>query len=257
MSETNRVWWVDALTPAVDFSGAERGGEMEPYALAGLGARVAAFLTDLAIQLPGLAAIFFGAVLWIPGSRRPLWLGVLVLALHLIAALYFVVFETATRGQTPGKSIWRLRAVSCTGQIARSGQLILRNLMRVIDSLPFGGAVGFLIAAFSRNEQRLGDLVARTVVIYDIPIRELLARAQVPPSVFSTSEDEYLLEGFLTRQSQLRPDIIPPIARQLAGYFHGKYPTDDVRLNNTYNDGRYLEFLDEFYHAEKQENPRG
>jgi len=44
---------------------------------------------------------------------------------------------------------------------------ITRNLLRTVDMLPFGYALGLLSSLFDPHGRRLGDLVASTVVIHD------------------------------------------------------------------------------------------
>ena len=85
---------------------------------------------------------------------------------------YFVVFETFFRGRTPGKRWAGLRVVSVKGGVIRWPQSLLRNLLRLVDSLPTGYLVGVVAIVISPRGQRLGDLVAGTVVIRE---REALA----------------------------------------------------------------------------------
>jgi uncharacterized RDD family membrane protein YckC len=87
--------------------------------------------------------------------------------------LYFVVFfgysmtlEWKLRGQTLGKRLFRLRVVDEGGRKLTFPQVAVRNLLRVVDILPVGYAVGGVASLFSRHAQRLGDFAAGTVVIY-------------------------------------------------------------------------------------------
>lgn len=78
---------------------------------------------------------------------------------------YFLFFETLLRGRTPGKMFTRLRVVSVEGRVVGWRQSLLRNLLRMVDSLPAGYLVGIVAMVASPRVQRLGDLVAGTVVI--------------------------------------------------------------------------------------------
>jgi uncharacterized RDD family membrane protein YckC len=78
---------------------------------------------------------------------------------------YAIVCEWRWRGQTIGKRLFRLRVIDSHGLRLRLSQIVLRNLMRVFDSLPLLYLVGAIACLFSRKLQRLGDLVANTVVV--------------------------------------------------------------------------------------------
>jgi uncharacterized RDD family membrane protein YckC len=78
---------------------------------------------------------------------------------------YAMGCEWRWRGQTVGKRLFRLRVIDSHGLRLRLSQIALRNLMRVFDSLPVLYLVGATACLFSRKLQRLGDLVANTVVV--------------------------------------------------------------------------------------------
>jgi uncharacterized RDD family membrane protein YckC len=78
---------------------------------------------------------------------------------------YMVVLETAWSGQTIGKRIMGLRVIQETGVRIGVTQSLLRNLVRPVDRLPFFYFVGGVFALFSESQQRLGDLLAGTIVV--------------------------------------------------------------------------------------------
>jgi uncharacterized RDD family membrane protein YckC len=82
----------------------------------------------------------------------------------LISTLYAIVLEWRWRGQTIGKRLFGLRVMDVHGLRLRLPQIALRNLLRLVDCLPFFYLLGGLTAVFSRNAQRLGDLAASTIV---------------------------------------------------------------------------------------------
>ena len=83
----------------------------------------------------------------------------------IFTTCYFLFFETLLRGRTPGKMLTRLRVVSIDGRVIGWRQSLLRNLLRMVDSLPMGHLVAIVAMLASPRVQRLGDLVAGTVVI--------------------------------------------------------------------------------------------
>jgi uncharacterized RDD family membrane protein YckC len=143
------------------------------FTLAGIGSRALALMIDYLILAFILVVI---ALTWsfifqqvtdfgvnIFGSDFGLWLiAISLLSLFFIYTGYFVFFETLWRGQTPGKSIAKIRVVRDDGRTVGLQQAALRALLRPIDEFLFIGA--FLIT-FSNREKRLGDLAAGTIVI--------------------------------------------------------------------------------------------
>ncbi len=139
---------------------AERGELLVP--VAGLGRRMVAGLADVAV-LAGAGLVVLALILAIvpsPSLSGPIAFAVLA----LVPVVGPLAFEIAWRGQTPGKRLLGLRVLSRDGGPARGGQLFLRNALRLVDFLPFGYFAGLTAMLFSRDGQRLGDLVGGTVV---------------------------------------------------------------------------------------------
>ena len=65
---------------------------------------------------------------------------------------------------TPGKWIVGIRVVGIDGVACGFWRALLRNLFRVADSM-LSFVVGMLAIAFTTNWQRVGDMVAKTVVV--------------------------------------------------------------------------------------------
>jgi uncharacterized RDD family membrane protein YckC len=91
--------------------------------------------------------------------------GVATLSYFVVSIGYGVLFEWWWRGQTIGKKLLRLRVVDAEALRLQFSQIVLRNLLRFIDSLPLFYFVGGLICWFSPKCQRLGDIAANTVVV--------------------------------------------------------------------------------------------
>lgn len=82
----------------------------------------------------------------------------------LIGFLYFVVFE-GTIGATPGKLAIGLRVVKTDGSGCGISSSVIRNVLRIVDALPFFYLVGIILIATSQRKQRLGDRLAGTLVV--------------------------------------------------------------------------------------------
>jgi uncharacterized RDD family membrane protein YckC len=87
-------------------------------------------------------------------------------ALVCIAAWWVLlpVLEGLT-GQTLGKAIFKIKTVKINGEKATVGNCIVRHLFDFIDSFPFFGITGLLVAGNNALKQRVGDLVAKTIVV--------------------------------------------------------------------------------------------
>ena len=137
------------------------------YRLAGIGARVGAHIVDVVAVvfgwiLAGTVAGYFGIVLQIS------LLG-LVYTLLLIAwpILYFCLLEGFWNGQTLGKKVAGLRVRLADGTPVTPLAAAARNLLRPADMLPIPYFSGIVAMFLNPRLQRLGDLVAGTVVVHE------------------------------------------------------------------------------------------
>lgn len=78
---------------------------------------------------------------------------------------YYMVFEITTNGQSPGKLALGLRVIKEGGYPISFGDSAIRNLVRVVDFLPFLYGTGLIVMLINGNWQRLGDLAAGTLVV--------------------------------------------------------------------------------------------
>ena len=142
--------------------------------------------------------------------------GLYLVALFLVFWAYPIVFEVLWRGQTPGKRVLGLRVVAGDGAPVGWLPAIVRNLLRSVDMLPFGYAVGLVACLCDRDSRRLGDLVADTVVVH-VPAR--IAHAPVPgvpalaPGQPLRSDEQAAIVAFGERA----PKLVPARQAELAG----------------------------------------
>ena len=138
--------------------------------LAGLGSRFGAAMLDVIIQ--GILLLVMALALTLAGSTLSgdlsvFLLGVGTLLVAIIVLGYYIVFEALNGGRTPGKVAFGIRVTSLDGSPLSLGAVGLRTLMRLVDFLPAAYAVGAIAIVSSGRNQRLGDMVADTVVIRD------------------------------------------------------------------------------------------
>ncbi len=168
--------------------------------------------------------------------------GVWLLLVFMTYWGYFVLFEVLRKGQTPGKKMMGLRVVCTSGERVGWGASFLRNLVRFGDMMPLLPqwqlwvlAVGFYFfgvasCLITQRFQRLGDLVADTVVVY---VREefldvtAALRASVTPSappMVLTREEQQAFIQFSERAStwsdSRKMEMIEPLAPLLGAGGH-------------------------------------
>jgi uncharacterized RDD family membrane protein YckC len=197
------------------------------FPLAGAGSRFLALTFDTFIQIGGflvLAGVALGA-LWLRSAgftTLATWIAaVLVFMAFAVYYGYFAVFEAMWGGQTPGKRAVGLRVITLSGQPITTYEALLRNLLRIVDQLPGIYAVGVLSIFLTARNQRLGDLVAGTVVVQENATRHATT---VPTDVPATrlgaarlsSEELEVIETFLNRRESLPEHVRTRTARQLA-----------------------------------------
>jgi len=88
----------------------------------------------------------------------------LIVIFSLMTFFYFSILETIY-GQTLGKKILKIRVVDFNGKNPSFLRALLRNLFRLIDFLPVFYMLGIILILATKNKQRLGDLIAKTMVI--------------------------------------------------------------------------------------------
>jgi uncharacterized RDD family membrane protein YckC len=195
---------------------------------AGVASRVFAGMIDFAIQagilwIGAMALAVVGAA-----SSSSFNMGMVLLFAGVIMG-YPVLSETLMRGRTIGKRALGLRAVTIEGAPIRLRHALLRMMGGLVDRyLPPLGVTGTLFVLGTRRHQRVGDLLAGTIVIRD-PDRTLLPPAvwfPVPPGLEAfaatidptamTDEQYTVIRSFLMRNRELSVDARYSLASDLA-----------------------------------------
>jgi uncharacterized RDD family membrane protein YckC len=202
------------------------------FALASIGNRFIACAIDHTIQIVALIVLFtifaiianfadFGSRL----ANAPKWvIALLVILVFLLMSGYFAMFEWLWHGQTPGKRWLKLRVIREDGRPISFFEAIVRNLLREFDIMPFPFYSIGLISVFSTDrDQRVGDLVAGTVVVrereaeapafaevFASPVSDPALRRSFQPVQFSadvnnvTQQEISVVESFLRRRWDLK-----------------------------------------------------
>lgn len=134
------------------------------HTLAGPGTRLLAWLLDLLVVagLLGVVGMVFGVAAAIVGDYATAVYGIVA---FVLSTGYWIVLEHRWEGRTLGKRALGLRVVGEKGLRLTLGQVVLRNLLRLVDLLPGPGGVAAAFLLFHPEHRRVGDLVAGTLVV--------------------------------------------------------------------------------------------
>lgn len=138
--------------------------------VAGPGSRFLAGVLDGLLVVMVLLAVVLGLTVLAeldPTGASTFVQGFLALGFLLGIVAYFVGFHALSDGQTPGKRALGIRVVGVDGEPAGLGALVLRGVLMIPDAVPVPLFLGMIVIAVSPRRQRLGDVMARTLVVRD------------------------------------------------------------------------------------------
>lgn len=201
------------------------------FELASVGSRFFALLIDWTLQSVVLTATLFAATVASSAGgleRTGLVAAGAFLLVFVVLFGYPIAFETLWRGRTPGKAAMGLRVATREGAPVRFRHASIRAALGLVDFLLTGGAAAVLSTLLSRHSQRLGDIVAGTVVV-----RERTGTRATGPVWFAVPaglesyaatldlaglrpSDYAAVRSFLVRAHTLPPEVRARLAAQLA-----------------------------------------
>lgn len=168
--------------------------------------------------------------------------GLAVMTTVLLGWSYFVLLEWLWNGQTIGKRAFGLRVITADGSPAPFAAVLVRNLVRIVDFLPFFYGIGLMVIILTPRSQRLGDIAAGTFVVRaPRPRLDFLALRTVAPGEGRAAdmhalpgELQRLVREFVAREGALAPAhrqrVAAEIARALRSRLAGPPSEDDVEL---------------------------
>jgi uncharacterized RDD family membrane protein YckC len=177
------------------------------YELAGLGERIVASIIDLGIFF--LLYILF-IITGISLNFDNWFIGALVIVYAVMYVFYDLTCEYFMNGQSVGKKVMKIKVVSVDGAQPRFSQYLLRWLFRIVDFGLSMGAIALVVAAISEKVQRIGDLVAGTILIRTNP------RTQISHVAFMPVADDY--EPVFAAAAQLSEQDVELISEVVNNY---------------------------------------
>jgi uncharacterized RDD family membrane protein YckC len=153
------------------------------FETAGVASRTVAELLDIGVQFGGLFVVLTGTA-FVAGALGGELGGVVVVVVAFVAVFlalfgYPALMETFWNGRTLGKAAMGLRVVTREGAPERFRHAAIRAMIGFVEIYAFLGIPAVISIVTSRRDQRLGDLVAGTLVL-----RQRAARRAAPPIAF-------------------------------------------------------------------------
>jgi uncharacterized RDD family membrane protein YckC len=198
------------------------------FTTANVGSRILGYVLDTLIV--GIVSFLLILPLPLTDAALPEWLVVSILVIVIPGWYfgYFVVCETLFRGRTVGKVAMGLRVVTKEGGPVRFRHAAIRTLLGLVDFWILSGFFAVLLILLTRDNQRLGDIVAGTIVLRErsalpaaapvdfAPPAGLESFAAVLDTSGMTGEQYQAVRTFLLRSNKLLPQARASLALQLA-----------------------------------------
>ena len=218
------------------------------FAVAGIGSRFVAQLLDMLIICVTLvieALLFVWAASNAPQTQSAAldtagkWFVAILIFLNFAFVVgYFALFEAYWHGQTPGKRVMKLRVIKDSGRQITFFEALARNVLRLIDFMPQIYLAGVITMLCNKQNKRLGDLAAGTLVVHEsrdeqpllpqhhafLPVRETVEwKNPVVSGVFAAdavaklkAADLVVIDTFFARALDLNMDVRATMALRIA-----------------------------------------
>lgn len=204
------------------------------FEIAGLMSRSMAWVIDQLLLRAAQLGIFIG----LASSGFEISIALALLGLFILDFGYYVFFELYWAGQSPGKRYYKIRVVSSRGGRLKFPDVMLRNLLRPLDTLPIAMGIGGLTAFLDKYGRRIGDMAAETLVVRDscMTLPESLSNQKNRINTFesdvsiknrilarATRDERDLILDLVLRRDELEPGTREDMFRQAAEYFRKRY----------------------------------
>ena len=273
--------WTATGVPAWEAKGLIRHTPPESvpitFRLASLGARFGAQSLDIVITYGGVFLLLI-LVAW---AGIFSWNGLFTfyaLITFFMRIPYYVLSEMVWNGRTLGKRILGIRVISLDGRRLTPHQIVARNLMKEVEVfLPIATLFGMadmgwvlaivmllwmlatlLVPIFNKKKQRLGDMVAGTIVVEN-PKPQLLPDLTAQPAQVSARGYEFRAEH-LGIYGRYELQTLEAILRDPPKTFEARKHVSEVaqtirrriRYDETVSEAREWDFLLEFYRQQRE-----
>ncbi|MCD4785983.1 MAG: RDD family protein [Candidatus Eremiobacteraeota bacterium] len=202
------------------------------YELAGIGSRFVAIVIDLLIQFGICSVLFLAMVISSPdffdegihSIFSSIFASIMfILIMVIFLGGYFILFEIVWSGQTPGKRIAQIQVIKDNGEPVGFIGVLLRNILRIVDFLPAYYILGVVLIIVNKQNKRIGDIVAKTIVVKlksnlePVVLPNLKVRSDIDVDITRINEEEYgLIRDFIIRRWDLKPEARFVLAEKIS-----------------------------------------
>lgn len=181
--------------------------------LAGVWSRSVAWIIDLFIR-----GVFYLFIYFLTIRLGSFGTGLMLIGFFMVEWFYPVFFEVLNRGMTPGKKLFNIQVLNSDGTPVGWSPSVLRNLLRTVDFLPFFYGFGFIAMLMNDRFQRLGDLAADTVVVYqhrNKTVQTVAEQLAIKPAYPLNLKEQQDIIHYAERASQLSNERLTELAKIL------------------------------------------
>jgi uncharacterized RDD family membrane protein YckC len=221
---------------------------------ASIGERILARIVDGILMAVYSAAVIASISYYVDYVVQYVDESVLTLAVILILPVFFysLLWEVFNQGQSPGKKIMGIRVVKIDGSTPELSAYLLRWMLLMLDIHFSYGGIGILSILLTKNNQRLGDLAAGTLVIKEKDFRKINVtldefkhlgadyRPIFPQAENLSVEQANLISRTLNRYDEARSVRIGDLAVKVREFLQINPPVhDEVLLQTLLRDFQY------------------
>lgn len=203
------------------------------FETAGVGSRGIAKIVDLFVQLFAMSLLLYVVLAGFAatsstGAESGVWAAVAsILIIFLVIIGYPIAMEAMWNGRTLGKAAMGLRVVTREGAPTRFRHAFLRGIIGLVEVYAFT-FICVLTTAMSRNNQRVGDMAAGTIVMRERKADRHAVAVSFPPPMgleayvqsidvsAMTGEQYSVIRSFLMRVFEFTPEARMALALRLA-----------------------------------------
>jgi uncharacterized RDD family membrane protein YckC len=155
------------------------------YEIGSVGDRIVATIIDLSVMM-GYAFTISIILTNVASHIERTTISIVYFLVFLPVFLYTLLCEIFMNGQTPGKSVMKIKVMRMDGRQPTFGNYLMRWIMRIVDIWTFFGVPAIITCVVNGKGQRLGDMAADTLVI------KLRAKQQLNSTAFEKVEATYV-----------------------------------------------------------------
>ena len=211
---------------------------------AGVGERIFARILDFLIMFLYASGFIYLIERADLGSLFGYDYGYLFLFLMASPVLFYsLLWELLNRGRSPGKMAFGMRVVMCDGSTPTLGAYLIRWMLLLVDA--WCSWIGIIFILLNKNNRRLGDLAAGTMVIKERDYHRIhvsldefdyLSRGYRPfyPQAENLSlEQVSIIHETLQRMDKNRPRRIMELATKVKEFLKVAPSVDDETFLHT------------------------